>query len=303
MKPKATLSCNSKKGHPIPSPSFLTDTHLAELLSVERALKTCKYSRRTIKSYRSHLGSFFAFLSLKKLSAIKEEDVGTYLRQQTREKHWADATQQQALNAIRFYFEHILGRHPDFSGLRPKTTVKLPLVLSGVEVAGIFNAVRNMKHRSILMLIYSAGLRLSELTGLRLADIQFDQKQIFVQGGRGKKDRHSLLSEKMIACLREYLHEYRVCYWLYEGRNGKPYSGRSVEAVFKRAVQKSGIRQPVTVRTLRHSFATHLLEQGTDVQHVMELLGHKSLKTTNIYTHLAHKRNQRLANPLDELDC
>jgi integrase/recombinase XerD len=303
LRTPSSLPDNSEKGRAVAPPPALSDAHQAELLSAEHALASCKYSRRTIKSYGSHLRSFFAFFSKKNLHAIEEEDVGVYLRQQAREKHWAEATQQQALNAIRFYFEHLLCRHTDFSGLRPKAAAKLPHVLSGAQIACIFKAVRNVKHRSMLMLIYSAGLRLSELTSLRREDIQFDRKRVFVEGRRGKKDRYSLLSEKMATCLREYLHEYSISYWLYEGRKGGPYSGRSVEAVFKQAVQKAGIREIATVRTLRHSFATHLLEQGTDIHHVQELLGHESLRTTGIYTHLAHKKNQRVASPMDELDC
>lgn len=282
---------------------FLSDARHAALLSAEIELSLRKYSQRTIKSYRSHLALFFAFFAEKNPCSIRDEAVKTYLLYQIQHRHWAESTQQQALNAIHFYFEHILDRRLDFNGLRPKTSPKLPLVLSGAEVAAIFKAVENVKHRSMLMLIYSAGLCLRELTNLRLADIQFDRKRVFVQGGRGKKDRYSLLSEKMAACLREYLYEHRIRHWLYEGRDGGKYSNRSVEAVFQQAIKKAGVQKSATVRTLRHSFAAHLLERGTDIHHVQELLGHESLKTTSIYTHLAHKNKQRLTSPLDGLDC
>jgi len=281
---------------------FLPDTHQAALLSLEHEMTTRKYSERSIKSYRSHLNLLFAFFSKKNPDTIQDEEVGTYLLHQIQEKHWAEATQQQALNAIHFYFEYILDRHSDFHELRPKTASKLPLILSSSEVADIFRVVDNVKHRSMLMLIYSAGLRLSELTGLRRADIQFDRKRVFVQGARGKKDRYSLLSEKMAVCLREYLHEYHTRHWLYEGQDGEQYSSRSVQVIFQRAARKAGIQKPATVRTLRHSFAAHLLEQGADIHHVQELLGHESSKTTGIYTHLAHKKNQRLTSPLDGLE-
>lgn len=283
--------------------SYPTDAHQAALTAVVHELTTCKYSWRTIKSYRSHLALFFAFFAEKRPETIQDEEVGIYLSQQVRDRHWAEATQQQALNAVLFYFGRILGRHPDFNGLRPKISVKLPAVLGGAEIAAIFRAVDNVKHRSMLMLIYSAGLRLSELTGLRRSDIQFDRMRVFVQNGRGKKGRYSLLSEKMAACLREYLHEYRTREWLFEGRDGGPYSNRSVEAIFHRATKKADIRTAAAVRTLRHSFAAHLLEQGADINHVQELLGHESSKTTGIYTHLVQKNNQRLVSPLDKLDC
>lgn len=286
-----------------PATYYPTDAHQATLSAVVQELTTCKYSWRTIKSYRSHLALFFAFFAKKNPKNIQDEEVGIYLFQQVRDRHWAEATQQQALNAVLFYFSHFLDRRPDFKGLRPKTSAKLPAILGGAEIAAIFRAVDNLKHRSMLMLIYSAGLRLSELTGLRRADIQFDRMRVYVKGGSSKKGRYSLLSEKMAACLREYLYEYRTREWLFEGRDSGPYSNRSVEAIFQRAAKKAGIRAPATVRTLRHSFAAHLLEQGADINHVQELLGHESSKTTGIYVHLAQKQNQRLVSPLDSLDC
>lgn len=282
---------------------FLPDTHHDALLSIEHELILRKYSSRTIKSYRSHLGLFFAFISEKDPCDIQDDDVKSYMLHQIQSRHWAEATQQQALNAIHFYFEYILHRHSDFHKLRPKTPNRLPSILESQEVEAIFRAVDNVKHRSMLMLIYSAGLCLSELINLRIVDIQFERKRVYVQCGRGKKDRYSLLSEKMIACLHDYLHEYRTYHWLYEGRDGTQYSGRSVQAIFRQAMQKADIQKPATVRTLRHSFAAHLLEQGADIHHVQELLGHESARTTSIYTHLAHKKNQRLTSPLDGLDC
>lgn len=281
----------------------LNDVHQAALTAVIQELTIRKYSWRTIKSYRSHLALFFAFFAEKNPESIQDEEVGIYLSRQVMDRNWAEATQQQALNAVLFYFVHILGRHPDFNGLRPKTSAKLPTVLGGAEIAAIFRAVVNVKHRSMLMLIYSAGLSLSELTNMRLADIQFDRKRVFVRGGKSKNDRYSLLSEKMAASLREYFCEYRTREWLFEGREGGPYSGRSVEAVFQRAMQKAGIRTFATVRTLRHSFAVHLVEQGAGIHYIQEILGHESLKTTSIYNYLAHKANQRMNNPLDGLDC
>lgn len=283
-------------------PSNLPAAHQAALLSVKRVLTICQYSCSTIKSYCYHLALFFRFYREKTPGSLRCEEVRVYLRQQIRRRKWAEATQQQALNAIHFYFAHILGRCPDFVGLRPRTFTKLPVVLSRPELADLFGAVDNVKHRSMLMLIYSAGLRLNELTGLRRADIHFERKRVFVEGKQGKKDRHSLLSEKMSACLREYLHEYHTRYWLYEGRDGGPYSGRSVEAIFQRAALKAGLKKTATVRTLRHSFAAHLIEQGADIHYVRDLLGHESLKTTGIYTHLVQKADQHLVSPLDGPD-
>jgi integrase/recombinase XerD len=152
------------------------------------------------------------------------------------------------------------------------------------------------------MLIYSGGLRIGESIRLRKEDIHFDRKQIFIKGGKGKKDRYTVLSEKMMALLQQYLTAYTPDYWLFEGQAGGQYSTRSVQQVFRRAIAKSGVDPYSTVHILRHSFATHLLERGTDLRYIQELLGHSSSETTQIYTHITKKARHKFSSPLDFLD-
>jgi len=152
------------------------------------------------------------------------------------------------------------------------------------------------------MPIYSGGLRIGESIRLRKEDVSFDRRTIFIKAGKGKKDRYTVLSEKMIDQLKGYLESYRPAYWLFEGQDGGPYSASSIQKVFRRTVKKSGINPYATLHTLRHSLATHLLERGMDLRYIRELLGHHSLETTQIYTHITAKARQKLASPLNFLD-
>ena len=185
---------------------------------------------------------------------------------------------------------------------RPRKPKKLPTVLSQEEVLALFRAVSNLKHRCILMLIYSAGLRLGELVRLRIEDVFIPQRKIFVKAAKGKKDRYTVLSDKMLVVLQKYLGNYHPDYWLFEGQTGGPYSARSVQNVLRKAVKQAGVNPYATVHTLRHSFATHLLENGMDLRYIQALLGHSSPKTTEIYTHITEKARNRFRSPLDTLE-
>lgn len=185
---------------------------------------------------------------------------------------------------------------------QPKKQQKLPNVLLESEVAALLRAVDNPKHRCILMLIYSAGLRLGEAIGLRLTDLQPEQNRLFVRGGKGKKDRCTLLSAKVWEQLKTYLEVHQPLEWVFEGQTGGQYSDRSVQEIFTRAKLRAQINPSATVHTLRHSFATHLLEKGVDLRYIQELLGHESSKTTEIYTHITHKGWDKIKSPIDDLD-
>ena len=195
-----------------------------------------------------------------------------------------------------------MGQPRTFYELRPRKEKKLPGVFSEQEVLRLLGAVRNVKHRTILMLIYSGGLRIGESIRVRKEDVSFDRKTIFIKAGKGKKDRYTVLSDKMIDQLRGYLDSYQPDYWLFEGQNGGQYSSSSIQKVFRRAVKASGVNPYSTVHTLRHSFATHLLERGMDLRYIQELLGHSSSETTQIYTHITSKARNKLVSPLDFLD-
>ena len=220
------------------------------------------------------------------------------------ERKVSSSYQNQAINAIKFYYERVLGGQRKFYFIeRPIKEKTLPVVLNTDEVKAILNATSNLKHKAILMIIYSAGLRISEAVALKIQDIDSKRMQIRVQQSKGKKDRYTLLSEKALAVLRAYFQEYRPKYWLFEGQEpGSQYATRSIQNIFKASASKAGIRKKVSVYTLRHSFATHLLENGTDIRYIQNLLGHESSKTTEIYTHITTKGFDQLKSPLDNLD-
>ena len=211
--------------------------------------------------------------------------------------------QNQAINAIKFYYERVLGGQRKFYFLqRPDKERALPTVLSTTEVTTILKATQNLKHRAILTVIYSAGLRVGELINLKIKDIDSERKQIRVEQSKGKKDRYTLLSMKTLELLRVYFKEYRPQLYLFEGQDGGQYTARSVQAFFAEICHKAGIKKKVKVHTLRHSFATHLLENGTDLRYIQVLLGHESTKTTEIYTHVTTKGFEQIKSPLDDLD-
>lgn len=281
--------------------SVLRDAQKDALSEVEAKMRVGRYSWRSIKSYLIHLESLFSYYAEQDPQTLTQAQLFDFMLNRISVKGWRSATQNQALCAFKFYYETILGELRDWSMMRGRKERRLPTVLSQDEVARLFLAVDNLKHRCILMLIYSAGLRLGELVKLRRIDIHYDRKQIFVFGGKGKKDRYTVLANRSAQVIKQYLAEYDPDYWLFEGRDGGAYSRRSVQAILRRGVEDSGINPLATVHTLRHSFATHLLEQGVDLRYIQELLGHASTKTTEIYTHVRSQAKQAIQSPLDRM--
>ncbi len=211
--------------------------------------------------------------------------------------------QNQSINAIKFYYERILGgQRKAYYIDRPRREKTLPTVLSEEEIIQILLSVENIKHKAILMTIYSAGLRISEAIHLKIKDIDSKRMQIRVEQGKGKKDRYTLLSVKTLKILRKYFSEYKPKIWLFEGQGGKQYATRSIQNILKMATARTDIKKHVTVHTLRHSFATHLLENGTDLRYIQNLLGHESSRTTEIYTHITTKGFDQIKSPLDKLN-
>jgi len=213
-------------------------------------------------------------------------------------KKWGESTQNQA---VKFYYEKVLGQERTFYELRPKKRQVLPEVFSEKEVIAILKSVSNLKHKTILMLIYSAGLRIGESINMRTVDIDLERRKVFVKPGKGKKDRYSIVSDKFVETLKRYLAVYRPVYWLFEGPDEAHYSTSSIRKIFRRAVEKAGANPYTTVHTLRHSFATHLLERGMDLRYIQVLLGHSSSETTESYTHITQKAKEKLCSPLDFL--
>jgi integrase/recombinase XerD len=267
-------------------------------------LMELRYSPQTIKTYVGLFQEFINFYPTHDIKLIDEPMIIKFLRYLVIERKVSITYQNQSINAIKFYYEKVLGGQRKFYFIdRPAKEKTLPSVLSTEEVTEILKSTENIKHRAILMTIYSAGLRISEVINLKIKDIDSDRMQIRVEQGKGKVDRYTLLSEKTLLILRQYFKEYRPTVWLFEGlTKGEQYSTRSIQNVFQAAVKKANINKDVSVHTLRHSFATHLLENGTDLRYIQNLLGHANSKTTEIYTHITTKGFDQIKSPMDKLD-
>lgn len=212
----------------------------------------------------------------------------------------SDSYINQSINAIKFYYEVVLGMPNRFYAIeRPRKKKSLPKVISKKEVMGIINNTNNIKHKCIVSLLYSGGLRRGELLNLKITDIDSNRMLVRIENAKGAKDRMTLLSSKLLVDLRKYFIEYQPKYWLFEGASKKQYTATSVAKIIKRAARKAGILRNISPHILRHSFATHLLEAGTDLRYIQSLLGHSSSKTTELYTHVATKAFEKIKNPLD----
>ena len=211
--------------------------------------------------------------------------------------------QKAAISAIKYYYEQVLHRTiSKDSTTWPKIEHRLPVVFSTEEVALLLKTVVNLKHKCMLFIVYSGGLRRSEVVNLKVSDIDFDRKQIRIRQGKGSKDRYTILSDKAAEVVKQYLKAYNPSTWLFQGQNGGKYTTNSIQKLFKRALEKAAINKEATLHSLRHSFATHLLEQGVNLRYIQVLLGHSSPKTTQIYTQVTRMSLQNIKSPLDGLD-
>ncbi len=213
------------------------------------------------------------------------------------------SSQNQLVNGLKLYFGQVEKTAIQIDKLeRPRKQHTLPNVLSKEEIKEILEAPTNLKHRAMLSLIYACGLRRSELLNLKISDVDSKRHMLIIRNSKGYKDRQVPISDKTIEMLREYYKAYKPKIWLFEGQTtGEKYSAESLQNVLKQALAKAGIKKPATLHWLRHSYATHLLEAGTDLRYIQELLGHKSSKTTEIYTHVSQKSLQKIKSPFDDL--
>ncbi|CEG14019.1 Phage integrase family protein (fragment) [groundwater metagenome] len=269
---------------------------------LRRELVSRKYSPKTIKTYLYYNEDFLRFAK-RNSTEVTNEDIKNYLFYLA-EKKWESASSLNiAINALKFYYGDVLNRGFVYDIMRPKKDNKLPVVLSKEEVSKILSSVPNIKHRALLMLAYSAGLRVSEVVKLRVEDIDAQRKLIHIRSAKGRKDRYTLLSEVTLKTLHLYRDEFKPNEWLFPGaEKGRHISIRTAQAIFEHANERAGIVKDVTIHSLRHSFATHLLESGTDLRYIQELLGHQSSKTTEIYTHVSSRSLSKIINPLDTMD-
>jgi site-specific recombinase XerD len=246
---------------------------------------------------------FIYYYSTFDVPKIDEKLIIAFLRYLVMERKVSESYQNQSINAIKFYYERVPGGNRKVYLIeRPRHEKKLPTVLSVEEISKAIQSVKNIKHKAIIMVIYSGGLRISEAINLKFKDIDTKRMQIFIRDAKGRKDRYTLLSKKAIPVLREYYKEYNPKEWLFEGSVGQQYSESSIGAIVKKAFHDAGIKKKASTHTLRHCFATHLLENGTDIRYIQTLLGHESSKTTEVYTHVTTKGFDQIVNPLDTLD-
>lgn len=262
-------------------------------------LELKKYAANTIRTYVSCFEKFLNFYKKEDVNALNERHIRDYLSHMVQQRH-SNAYINQAVNAIKFYYEIVLDMPNRFYEIeRPRKEHKLPKVISKQEVLAIIDHTNNIKHRCIVSLLYSAGLRRGELINLKISDIDSKRMLVRVEGAKGNKDRYTLLSHKVLEDLRVYYLKWKPKKHLFESPDGARYSGKSIENIVKEASKKAGIYAKVTPHMLRHSFATHLLENGTDLRSIQNLLGHNSLKTTEIYTHVATNSFINIKNLLD----
>lgn len=262
-----------------------------------------RYSANTINTYESMLIQFFRFKYPKPIDSITEKDILDFNINYILANRFSYTYQNQTINAIKLFYRDRSNCSlvPDVIE-RPNKSRKLPTVLSIEEVKLILVHTSNLKHKTLLSLLYSCGLRIGEALNLRIGDIDMRRRFMHVKSGKGFKDRYVPVTERMIALLMVYNECYAPDNFIFQGQNGGRYSAVSARQVLKRSLEKAGIEKRITLHTLRHSHATHLLENGTDLRFIQELLGHNSPKTTMIYTHVSTTSLDKIKNPFDDFD-
>ncbi|MCF8323107.1 MAG: site-specific integrase [Flavobacterium sp.] len=285
------------------SQTIPSDEGIEQIEKFKQWLRSKRYSESTLTTYSEALKSFLVFYREKPIADITNEDVVIYNNEYILKNNLSASYQNQIVNAIKLFFQTIRNTKMLVDKIhRPKRAKVLPNVLSKEEIKLILNAHNNIKHKMMLSLIYSCGLRCGELLALQPVHIDSNRNIILLKNAKGKKDRIVPLSPKILEMLREYYKTYKPTTFLFEGQIvGMAYDARSLQLILKQALQKTGISKPATLHWLRHSYATHLLESGTDLRYIQELLGHNSSKTTEIYTHVSTKSLQQIKSPFDDL--
>lgn len=266
----------------------------------KQKMEIARYGASTIKSYTGALSSFFNENNDIGVENINEITIEKYLYKIIKEKSISAAYQKHLIGSLKLFYKMVFDRSLKIDYLFPKSTEqKLPKYLNREEVRKILNVVENLKHKAILSLLYGCGLRLSEVINLQINNIDFINRVVNINQAKGKKDRQVMLPQSVLPLLRAYFKLYRPKVYLFEGQSGSQYSPRSVQVVLKDAAAKAKIIKDVSPHILRHSFATHLLENGTDIRYIQQLLGHNNLNTTQIYTHITDVAKEKVQSPLD----
>ena len=275
------------------------------LPALKQELVLRAYSPSTIKTYINEVRVFLGAIGSRPAATYTVQQLRDYLQYCFEHLKLSENTLHSRINALKFYYEQVLKREKFFWDIpRPKKPMQLPKLLNEDELARLFNSIQNKKHKAILFTAYSAGLRVSEVVNLRLADIDGKRMQIHVRDAKGKKDRYVNLSPVLLDILRQYVKMVRPVpkEYLFESeQTGKAYPTRTVQQIFTNAKNKAGIRKEVGIHSLRHSFATHLLDKGTDIRYIKDLLGHFDIKTTERYLHVSKKQLVNVISPFDDL--
>ncbi len=292
-----------KNKQPFIKSKTLNTEVVSEIKNFKLWLLSRRYSNSTIATYTNALESFLKYYNYKALNEISNDDIIKYNNEYILANNLSTSFQNQIVNAIKLFFQTIQNTTINVELIhRPKRQKTLPNVLSKDEVKRILEAPKYLKHKAMLSLIYSCGLRCGELLRLRSRDIDSKRNILIIKQSKGRKDRIAPLSNKTINMLRDYFKVFKPKVYLFEGQiPGNSYDERSLQNVLKQSVIKAGINKPVTLHWLRHSYATHLLENGTDLRYIQEILGHSSSKTTEIYTHVSTRNIQNITSPFDLL--
>jgi len=287
------------KGHG----SRISSNNLAELQRYKEAIVLRGYSPSTLKTYRNEFGVFLRHLKNVHVQDLTSARLASYFLYCHEQLRLSENTIHSRLNAVKFYYETVLNREKFIWEVpRPKRRLLLPRVISEEKIIAGIAQVRNKKHKALIAIAYSAGLRVSEVINLKISDIDSDRMQVFIARAKGKKDRVVTLSNYALQILRAYYMEYKPRVWLFEGQvKGEQYSARSAQEVFKSIYGICGLPAHLTFHSLRHSFATHLLENGTDVKYIQEIMGHNDINTTMRYTHVSKKAIEKIESPLDKI--
>ncbi len=273
-------------------------------LKMQQMLNLKAYSDNTKRVYLSEFAHLLVIIKKYAVDDLTPRRLKDYFLYCVEELKMKERKMNGKINAVKFYFEQVLHKPKMFFDIpRPKKPVTLPKMLSKNEVKKIFAQIKNTKHLLALQLCYGMGLRVSELEKLKLAHINRDRMQVLIEGGKGKKDRYVLLPESILPLLINYYKAYRPKVWLFEGPYGNAYSKSSFQKIFKKAMKKANINKAIGIHGLRHSYATHLLESGADIRFIQELLGHNSIKTTQVYTHVTNRSKLNIESPLDTLNA
>jgi site-specific recombinase XerD len=268
---------------------------------LETELRSRKYSLQTRRAY-IYYNRLICRTLQKPPEQIRSDDVTEFLAFMEKNKEYSASALNLAISAIKFFFKFILKKDEIGEKHRPHHDGRLPMVLSKEEISKIFSLEKNPKHRLLLMLVYSSGLRVSEVVALKKEHIDLSRKVIYIRLGKGRKDRSTLLSEKAAQYIIEYYKFFNIDKWVFPGQPAdQPLSIRSAQHIFDKAVQRAAVPKKISIHGLRHTFATHLLESGTDIRYIQTLLGHASIRTTERYTHVARRSVLNIKSPLDTI--